>query len=67
MDMDLVMLGSYECRMNRYSDKFTGSVLRFIFPFNLVPIYFGFLHFPFTNPPLLFYITAHFSTQFMSF
>lgn len=65
MDLDLAMLGSCECRMNGYSDKFTGSVLRFIIPFTLVPIYFWLLHFPFNTPPL--YIIAHLSTQLMSF
>lgn len=39
MDLDPAMLGSCECRMKGYSDKFTGSVLRFIIPFTLVPVF----------------------------
>lgn len=54
MDLDIVMLGSYECRMKGYSDEFNGYVPRFILLFTLIPIYFRFLHFLFTTPPLLF-------------
>lgn len=54
VDLNLAMLGSYECRMKGYCDKLNGSVLRFSLPFALIDIYFGFLHFLFTTPPLLF-------------